>query len=349
MNGGHDLRPYPEYKDSGLPWLGEIPAHWEVRRIKRFARVGNGSTPSRGKIEYWTDTGFPWTDTGFPWLNSASVHQEKITKASRFVTDLALVECHLPRLEPGSVLVAITGQGKTRGNAALLTFPATINQHIVYIAPRGKDVLGNYLRYFLMAAYRQLRALSDDSGGTKGALTCEDVKQFDVAIPPTDEQCAIADFLDHNDQLVHRFIRKKRRVIELLNEQKQAIINRAVTRGLDSNVKLKPSGMPCLGDVPEHWEVKRLKSLAQIRYGLGQPPRETESGLPLIRATNVDHGRIVQKNLVPQSFCFRRNPNRRRSSGASKKRTLLCTEQWPVPNARSSSCRNTARASSPTW
>src|ERR1019366_6589579 len=78
----------------------------------------------------------------------------------------------------------------------------------------------------------------------------------------------------------------------------QAIIHRAVTRSLDSSVPLKPSGIPWLGDIPQHWEAKRLKAIAQIRYGLGQPPRETETGLPLIRATNVDQGRILEKNLV---------------------------------------------------
>ena len=87
-------------------------------------------------------------------------------------------------------------------------------------------------------------------------------------------------------------------VISLLEEQRQAVIHRAVTRGLDPNVRLKPSGVEWLGDIPAHWECRRLKTMGRIRYGLGQPPREMPDGLPLIRATNVDHGHIIDKDLV---------------------------------------------------
>jgi type I restriction enzyme S subunit len=119
-----------------------------------------------------------------------------------------------------------------------------------------------------------------------------------ITIPPPAEQAAIVKFLDWANGRLERTIRAKRKVITLLTEQKQAIIHRAVTRGLDPAVPLKPSGIPWLGEIPEHWEAKRLKCIAKIRYGLGQPPRESETGLPLIRATNVDHGRIIEKNLV---------------------------------------------------
>lgn len=234
----HGLRPYPSYKDSGRPWLGEIPSHWAMSRIKRFARVGNGSTPSRGKPEYWAETGLPW-------LNSGSVHQAKITRASRFVTNQALAECHLPQLQPGTVLVAITGQGKTRGTSGLLMIPATINQHMAYIAPMDGEVTGNFLRYSLMAAYSQLRAISDDAGGTKGALTCEDVRRFDVTVPPIDEQLTIADFLDQHDHTVRRFIRNRRRLIEVLKEQRQAIIDESV--------------------ISAHSPIKRLRTVAELR------------------------------------------------------------------------------------
>jgi type I restriction enzyme, S subunit len=105
-------------------------------------------------------------------------------------------------------------------------------------------------------------------------------------------------FLDWANERLERAIRAKRKVIALLNEQKQAIIHSAVTRGLDTSVSLKSSGISWLGDIPMHWEIKRLKAVARVRYGLGQPPREVESGLPLIRATNVDNGKILDKNLV---------------------------------------------------
>ena len=105
------LNPNARLKPSGVEWIGDVPEHWETMRVGHFAKVANGSTPSRSNAAYWIDGVHPW-------LNSSSVNQGTITKAEQFVTDLALRECHLPRLRPGSVLVGITGQGKTRGNVS---------------------------------------------------------------------------------------------------------------------------------------------------------------------------------------------------------------------------------------
>ena len=170
-------RPYPAYKDSGVEWLGDVPAHWEVWRVGLFSRVGNGSTPSRGNPAYWSDGAHPW-------LNSSSVNQGIITRADQFVTDLALCECHLPRVRPGSVLVGITGQGKTRGMSAVLAIEATINQHMAYITPTTAQVSSHYLHMCLTTAYSELRAISGASGSTKGALTCEDIKRFKLYCHP---------------------------------------------------------------------------------------------------------------------------------------------------------------------
>ena len=104
--------------------------------------------------------------------------------------------------------------------------------------------------------------------------------RFPSPLPP--EQAAIVRYLDYVDRRIRCFVTAKRRLIALLEEEKQAVINQAVTRGLDPNVRLKPSGVEWLGDVPEHWEVRRAKTLGRIRYGLGQPPRESAEGLPLM-------------------------------------------------------------------
>ena len=115
-----------------------------------------------------------WDGGTYPWLNSSSVNHSPIMQADQFVTDLALRECHLPQIQPGSVLVAITGQGKTRGTSAVLDTEATINQHVACVTTRNDVIGAEYLHLALLAAYRELRAISDDSGSTKGALTCWD-------------------------------------------------------------------------------------------------------------------------------------------------------------------------------
>lgn len=213
-------------KPSGIGWLGEVPEHWDVWPIGHFAKVGNGSTPSRGNAAYWSANGYPW-------LNSASVNQGIITKTGQFVTDLALRECHLPRVQPGSVLVAITGQGKTRGTAAVLAIEATINQHMAYISPRTTRVSSDYLQMCLTAAYVELRAISDDSGSTKGALTCEDVKHFKVALPPTDEQDRLVCMVRQELADVEATLTRIRCEIDLLREYHTRLLADVVTGKLD--------------------------------------------------------------------------------------------------------------------
>jgi type I restriction enzyme, S subunit len=178
------LDPSVPLKPSGIPWLGDIPAHWEAWRVGQFAKVGNGSTPSRSRPAYWEEGTFPW-------LNSSHMKRGQIDSSDQFVSPLALAECHLPIVKPGSVLVAITGQGKTRGTAAVLRFEATVNQHVAYISPRSGVVSTDFLQTAFLAAYSQLRAISDDSGSTKGAITCADIKRFPIPVPPKDEQQSI--------------------------------------------------------------------------------------------------------------------------------------------------------------
>jgi type I restriction enzyme S subunit len=133
------------------------------------------------------------------------------------------------------VLVAITGQGKTRGTAAVLKIEATINQHIVFITPRSavRPVSPEYLRAFLVAAYRELRRMSDDSGSTKGALTCEHLRHFRVALPAFDQQLQIVRWLNDATAAAEATIDRAEREISLLREYRTRLIADVVTGKLD--------------------------------------------------------------------------------------------------------------------
>ena len=222
----HGLDPDAPLKPTGIPWLGDIPQHWELWRISRFARVGNGSTPSRGKPTYWNGGTYPW-------LNSSQVNRQFIDSADQFITRTALRECHLPRVPSGSVLVAITGQGRTRGMSAILGMEATINQHIAFITPRMPIASAEYLHLALTAAYRQLRAASEDAGSTKGAITCEDLKRFKLAIPPVAEQAQLVRHIQVVTGRLTNTIARLEREIELLREYRTRLIAEVVTGKLD--------------------------------------------------------------------------------------------------------------------
>ena len=230
-------------KPSGIPWLGDIPRHWEVWRISRFAKVGNGSTPSRSNMGFWSGGTYPW-------LNSSHVNRGFIDSADQFVTQTALRACHLPKVAAGSVLIAITGQGKTRGTSAVLGIEATINQHIAYITPRVPVVTAEYLQLGLTAAYSTLRSMSDDSGSTKGALTCEDIKRFKLAVPPLEEQAQLVASISSETSAANTAIARTEREIALMLAYRTRLTADVVTGKLD--VRPAAAKLPdVLSDMPD--------------------------------------------------------------------------------------------------
>jgi type I restriction enzyme S subunit len=220
------LDPSVPMKDSGVAWLGKVPAHWKITRIKFVARIGNGSTPNREKSDYWID-GY------FPWLNSSVVNQDEVTESDQFVTDLALKECHLPIVHPPAVLVGITGQGKTRGMASKLSVIATINQHLAYIKPTTLEIRVDYLLFMFERAYPFLRSESDGGGSTKGAITCEQIANLEIALPPATEQASIELHLATKLEKSRDMNRRVLAVVEKLQEYRSALITNAVTGKID--------------------------------------------------------------------------------------------------------------------
>jgi type I restriction enzyme S subunit len=204
----------------------QISAGAVTDKLGRSAHIGNGSTPRRESMTYW--------DGGdIPWLNSSMVNESRVTRAEQFVTPVALRECHLPVVAPGSVLVGLTGQGKTRGMATILDIAATMNQHVAYVTPDRNTWLPEYLLWSLRGAYEGLRRLSEENGSTKGGLTCEALKQFRLAIPPLDEQRRIAAYLDEQATKIDLLVVETERFVELSKERRAALITAAVTGQID--------------------------------------------------------------------------------------------------------------------
>lgn len=220
------LDPDVAMKDSSDERLGYIPAHWSLPQIGWHTKIGNGSTPARDNRDYWMNGSIPW-------LNSGHVNRERITDADQFVTNAALLECHLPMVPAGSVLVGLTGQGKTRGMASLLTVPSTVNQHLAYITPDTRNINSDYLCYALRSSYDYLRELSEENGSTKGGLTCSALKKLRLPIPPKDEQVALVNFLDERCAKIDSLIEKSGEMIVVLREYRSALITNAVTGKID--------------------------------------------------------------------------------------------------------------------
>jgi len=244
-----DLKPYPAMKDSGVPWLGEVPEHWELRKIREVGRVINGFPFDARRFS---------RSTGYPLIRIRDL--DKARTAARY--DGPFVES--ARVNPGDVLIGMDGDfnvGTWRGAE-----PALLNQRMCCIrcAERATERL---IAYSLPGPLKQINDVTWST--TVKHLASRQVERIQLSLPPLPEQAAIVRFLDYMDRRIRRYIRAKQKLIKLLEEQKQAIIHRAVTRGLDPNVRLKPSGVEWLGDVPEHWEIRRNGRLFAQRNETG--------------------------------------------------------------------------------
>lgn len=223
------LNPDAMLRPSGVSWIGYVPTNWEVWKIGRLGRVGNGSTPSRSNRAYWAAGTYPW-------LNSSVVNSSPINASTQFVTELALTECHLPKVRAGSIIIAITGQGRTRGKAALMAFEATINQHLAYVELTKPELSSEYLQLVLTAAYAQLREISDDNGSTKGALTCQDIRDFKVPVPPMKQQLVLQQEVWRRIAGVDRAAKAAEQELRLVEEFRIRLVADVVTGKLDVRV-----------------------------------------------------------------------------------------------------------------
>jgi type I restriction enzyme, S subunit len=268
------LRPYLDYREAGLPWLGTIPAHWDVRRNGRlFAQRRETGYPDLPILEVSLRTGVQIRD--FEGSKRKQMMSD-LTGYQRAVKgDLAY---NMMRLWQGAVGVAPVDGLVSPAYVVARPFPETDSRFYAYL--------------FRTAAYMdEVDAYSRGIVKDRNRLYWDEFKQMPSVYPPIEEQRAIVAFLDHHGRRVNAFIRAKHRLIDLLNEQKQAIIYRAVTRGLDPDVRLKASGIAWLGEVPEHWQVIQLRRLGS-KFGSGVTPRGGAStyettGVPFLRSQNV--------------------------------------------------------------
>ncbi len=297
------LKPYPEYKDSGVAWLGEVPQHWDVRQLGRFGLLTKGNGASK---EDEVPEGMPCVRYG----DLYTQHRFFIDR-SRSCVSPERATAYTP-IRCGDVLFAASGEtieeiGKSAVN--LMTVPAVCGGDVLRFRP-AIPVDTRFMGYACDCPSSVAQKSLMGRGFTVMHIYGSQLKSLSLALPPLREQAAIARFLDHADRRIRRYIRAKQKLIKLLEEQKQAIIHRAVTSGLDPNVRLKPSGVEWLGDVPEHWEVRRLKSLVR-RVDQGVSP-QAENALAkgdawgVVKAGCVNHGlfRESQHKRLSPGFAF---------------------------------------------
>lgn len=269
------LKPYPTMKDSGVPWLGEVPEHWRLDRAKWLFRYRKEINLRREHTNILSLTlrGVVNNDPDDP---EGLVPKDYGTYQLFRRGDLVFKLIDLENLRTSRV--------------GLVHEDGIMSPAYVRLAPRvPANIRFFYHQFFDLyqrGVYNQLGA------GVRSTLGPSDLLNVPIVAPSSDEQSAIVRFLDHADQRIRRYIRAKKKLIALLNEQKQAIIHCAVTRGLDPSVRLKPSGEGWLGDVPAHWEVVALRRVTKSRcdgpFGSGlKSSHYTDHGVRVVRLQNI--------------------------------------------------------------
>lgn len=199
--------------------IGPIPESWDVVPLGSLGRIGNGSTPKRSVASYWKGGTYPW-------LTSSKVYDREIEMADQFVTEQALTECHLPKIQPGAILIAITGQGKTLGHCAVLKIEASTNQHVASLATDLSRADPSFVRGYIETQYDLLRQVGGGGGSTKGALTCAFLRSLPIPLPSTvEEQREISTALDTIDAKIDHHQRKQ----ALLEELFRALLHKLMT------------------------------------------------------------------------------------------------------------------------
>ena len=323
------MKRYPEYKNSQLDWVGEIPEHWKVvkfRYLSQESRRKNDDDIDREMLSLSSYTGI-----------QVKQYESESRKRSKEESLTYLV------VEPNQLVVNPMWQMRRAIGVSYLHGIVSPGYRVYYIDL--ERLIPQYLHYLMRSdGYvdeynKHIRGLTTYDRSVKK----EDFEEIGVLLPPKQEQTQIANFLDRKTEQIDELIHIKERRVELLQEQRTALIHETVTKGLDLNVEMKPSGVEYIGDIPKHWTITRLKYVSNIpvTYGLNiEPDKYTTNGIRFIRITDIDkrgglreNGVYLSESDVPQEQILNRYDLLLCRSGATVGKSYLHLEKEKYASA----------------
>lgn len=327
---------YPEYKESGIEWLGEVPEHWETNRIKYISSIV-GRIGFRG---YSTDDLVGEGDGAITLSPSNCIEGKMDFSKCTYLSWDKYDES--PEIMVNEEDIIMVKTGSTIGKTAIVDsvpHPMTINPQLVIF--KGVKQSKRFLFHYLYSKVIQDLIPLHNTGSTIPTMTQESIGRLYVPIPPVFEQRTIVDFLDTQTAKIHALLAKKRELLDKLKEKRTALISRTVTRGLppdaaraaglDPHPPMKDSGIEWLGEVPEHWEVLPFtKYLAEKSDYRGKTPEKMADGVFLVTAKNVRMGYIDYE--VSQEFVSVDDYDEIMRRGLPKVGDVLFTTEAPLGN-----------------
>lgn len=299
------LAEYKHYKPSTMPWLDRMPQHWEAASLRWMSKRYSGGTPDKSNDAYWEDGDIPW-------LNSGAVNDGYITTPSEFITREGFAGSSAKWIPKGALVMALAGQGKTKGMVAQLGITTTCNQSMAAIIP-DRRFSPRYLYWWLAANYQNIRNLA--GGDARDGLNLDLLGSISCPVPPVLEQQAIVCFLDIQTARIDTLLAKNHELINKLKEERSALIARTVTRGLPPSaakaaglepyLKMKNSEVEWIGNIPEYWEASPLfRIVDSIQTGpFGTQLHQSDyvdDGIPLINPVHLIDGCLIpdEKNTI---------------------------------------------------
>jgi len=281
------MKPYPKYKDSGIEWLVEIPAHWEIKKLKYLLK---------DKLKYGANESAVYDNREYPrYIRITDFGFDGKLKKDTFKSlPLDIAEEYL--LSIGDILFARSGAtvGKTfqfKGYEGIACFAG----YLIKASPNKDVIISDFLYLFTKSNIYERWKESIFNQATIQNIGADKYAYLDIPLPKLDEQTTIANYLDRKTAEIDELIAQKERLLELYEEEKTAIINQAVTKGINPDVKMKDSGIEWLGEIPEHWFSSKLKYIVQVKDGTHDTPSyiiPSDNSFPLITSKDLQKGLI---------------------------------------------------------
>ena len=274
-------------KDSGIPWIGQIPEGWEVRKIKTIFQVLGGATPTSGNVDYWNGD--------IPWVTPADMSDDKIylKNSKRKITREGLESCAAELVPVESIIVS---NRAPIGKVALAGVPLCTNQGCKSLRA-SEAVCSKYFYYYLRTQTETLNMFGQ--GTTFLELSSQSLNDFPTPYPKRDDQYRIAAYLDEKCGEINRVMAAKERQNEQLCDQRTAVIHEAVTKGLDPKAKFKDSGIEWIGQIPVGWEVRKIKTIFQVLGGATPTSGNVDywnGDIPWVTPADMSDDKIYLKN-----------------------------------------------------
>lgn len=282
------MKQYEKYKPTKISWIGEVPSHWRETKLKYIGYLYSGLTGKGG--DDFKQLGNTQNKPFIPFTNIAN--NERISPKQLeevLITD----NDHQNKVEKGDLFFMMSSENfDDVGKSTILLDDlgeVYLNSFCKGYRITDKNVNPLYLNYLLLNYPYRRRLMIEANGFTRINLKMEKVNDFEITLPPKDEQTVIANFLEKKTTDIDKLIYNKQKLIELLKEEKTAIINNAVTKGINSNVKLKPTNNIWIGDIPEHWEIVKCNHYIRLRHGYQFMNYDfTPEGIKVVKITQLN-------------------------------------------------------------